>query len=277
MEEAGAILRRLDPDRYFADLFLPEEKRGHVFVLHAFNAEIGRIREAISEPLPGEIRLEWWRDTLARGASGGHPLAGALLRTIESCRLPLAAFDAMLEARIFDLYDDPMPDMAAFEAYAGATASVLFQLAAIVLADGTDPVSADASGHAGVAYALTGLLRSRPHHARAGQIYLPLDILARAGADPADLLTGRATKGVRAGLAELRALARKHLRLAQAEAAGLPAPIRAAFLPLALVEPTLRRLESIGAGPLASPAELPQWRRQWILWRAARKSADRGG
>ncbi len=41
-----------------------------------------------------------------------------------------------------------------------------------------------------------------------------------------------------------------------------------AFLPAALVAPMLKRLER-DADPFA-PHPLPQWRRQWLLWRAAR-------
>ena len=42
-------------------------------------------------------------------------------------------FDDYLEARIFDLYDDPMPTRADLEGYCGETASALIQLAAMVL------------------------------------------------------------------------------------------------------------------------------------------------
>jgi phytoene synthase len=41
-------------------------------------------------------------------------------------------------------------------------------------------------------------------------------------------------------------------------------------LPVALVRPALDRMERRFYQPLR-PTELPQWRRQWILWRAARK------
>ena len=53
----------------------------------------------LAEPLPGEVRLQWWRDVLAAGgseAAGGHPLAPALLSCIARHALPLEAFEPML-------------------------------------------------------------------------------------------------------------------------------------------------------------------------------------
>ena len=59
---------------------------------------------------------------------------------------------------VFDLYDDTMPTLNDLEGYCGETSSSLIRLGAMILADGSDPGAADAAGHAGVAYALTGLL-----------------------------------------------------------------------------------------------------------------------
>ena len=265
------LVRQRDPDRYFADLFAPQEARRHLFALHAFNAEIARIRDITSEPLPGEIRLQWWRDALRAGEAGGHPVGVALLETIRAFGLPLSAFEALLEARIFDLYNDPMPDLSRFEGYAGDTTSALFQLAALILAEGQDPGSADAAGHGGVAYALTGVLRHLPIHARRRQLFLPADTLAAHRVDAEDIFAGKIRTSLTAALADLRAIARAHLAQSQKAIAALPEALAPAFLPLELVAPYLRRMEKPGYEPFGPPVELPQWHRHWILWRAARR------
>ncbi len=271
-QQAADLVRARDPDRYFADLFAPAAARPYLFALHAFNSEVARVREVVSEPLPGEMRLQWWRDVLASGeaAAIGHPVAAAVGNAIAAFRLPLAAFDNLLAARTFDLYDNPMPTMADFEGYAGETSSALFQLAAIILAGGADPGSGEAAGHAGVAYALTGLMRAFPLHSRRRQLFLPRDRLERHGVALTDLWAGRGGPTLTAAFADLRAEARRHLAEAQSAAAALPATVQAAFLPLALVEPYLRRLDR-NRDPLAETADLPLWRRQWHLWRAARR------
>ena len=115
-------LRDIDRETYLAMLYLAADKREEIATLWAFNAEIGRIRDIVSEPVPGEIRLQWWREVLAgdrtsEGAS--HPIAGALVELIKKYDLQVEALDNLLEARIFDLYNDPMPDRTTLEGYLG--------------------------------------------------------------------------------------------------------------------------------------------------------------
>src|SRR5690606_33806298 len=106
-------------------------------------------------------RLQWWRDVIAADseeAAAGHPLAEALKSTIATHNLPKQAFDAYIEARIFDLYNDPMPSRTDLEGYCGETASALIQLAAMVLDAEQAPNFAELAGRAGCAQAMTGLL-----------------------------------------------------------------------------------------------------------------------
>jgi phytoene synthase len=49
----------------------------------------------------------------------------------------------------------------------------------------------------------------------------------------------------------------------------MPAAVAPALLPVALVRPALARMERRFYRPFRR-SELAQWRRQWILWRAAR-------
>ncbi|ACA16946.1 Squalene/phytoene synthase [Methylobacterium sp. 4-46] len=271
-----ALVREGDPDRYFAALFAPAGKRPHLFALHAFNLEVARVRDAVSNPMPGELRLQWWRDALqgeARGDVRAHPVAAALDDTLVRHRLPRQPLVALVDARVFDLYDDPMPSTHDLEGYCGETASSLFRLASIVLADGGEPGGAAAAGHAGVAYAVAGLLRALPWHARRGQVYLPADILARHGVTREDIVAGRGGPGLKGACADLRALARRHVAACAKERGDLAAAGAPALLPVALVEPYLRAMERPGYEPLRSVIEIPRWRRVLRLWRAARAGA----
>lgn len=258
-----ALLRRDDKDRWLACLFLPGTLRPHVMALYAFSDEIASVRQRAREPILGEIRFQWWRDVLhgERGADDA-PVAGALLDTIARFSLPPEKLVSLIDARLFDLYDAPMPSVAALEAYAEATAGQLFRLAALIL----DPAAevAEAARHAGIAYAVTGLLRGLPWQVAAGQTYVPRELYAGA-----DLRADRAARD--AALAKLRALARRHLAALAADPAARTGLAAAAFLPAALCEAYLRQMEQPGYDPLVTPIELPQWRRQWLLWRAARQ------
>lgn len=265
-------VRRRDRDRYLCDLFAPEAARRHLFALHAFNAEIARVRDAVSDPTLGEIRLQWWRDAIANRAASGHPIADALIAAIETFHLPEAAFQRMIDSRVVDLYDDALPTLRDLEGYAGDTASALFQLAAIVLAGGQNPGTAEGAGHAGVAFALTGILRSLHVNARRGQTFLPNDMIVTRKLDTGTLARGERTAELKTLLRDLGTIARQHLAEAEREIGDLVPPVRAAFLPVALVEPHLKRMERDTYDPFSDEAELPPWRRQWIIWRAARRA-----
>ena len=269
-----ALVRAGDPDRYFATLFAPADKRPHLFALYAFSLEVARVRDAVSEALTGEIRLQWWRDTLqgeARGDVRANPVAAALDAAIVTFRLPRQALVDLIDARVFDLYDDPMPTLTDLEGYCGETSSALIRLASIILTDGVDPGAADAAGHAGVAYAITGLLRAFPWHVRQGRVYVPASMLEAHGVAREDVLAGRGGEGLARALSEMRGVARRHLDAAGADMTAVPPRIVPAFLPVALVPLYLDAMQRPGYDPLRTVVDVPQWRKLWTLWRAARR------
>lgn len=266
-----ALLAEGDPDRRLACMFLPAEARSAITAIYAFNLEAARIRELVSGPLPGEIRLQWWRDALQGQGHGdvrSNPVAAALFDAIARYRLPLAPFLALIDARNGDLYDDPPPTLNDLEGYCGETSSALIRLAGLVLADGGDAGPADAAGYAGVAYALAGLLRAFPHLASQGRVFLPRELMDRHGVGIEDVLAGRRSAGLDASLAELADLARERLAQARALRALIPRAVRPAFAPVALVEPWLAGLAR-RKDPFTSAPEPAAWMKPLRLWRAA--------
>ncbi|WP_150497046.1 phytoene/squalene synthase family protein [Roseibium aquae] len=277
-DHAAESLRTQDWNRYMSVLFADKAHRPGLFALYAFNAEIARVRQMISDPLPGEVRLQWWRDLLngvEHGEVAGNPNAAALQRTIATYRLPVGAFQDLIDARVFDLYDDPMPSLHDLEGYAGETTSAIFQIAGMILNGGKDPGTATVAGHAGVAYALTGLMRSLPYHASRRQVFLPSDLLARHGVRIETVFQGQTTPELKAALYEMRDHVRHHLKRVRENLDAITPRIAAAYLPLALVEPYLKKLEVPDHDPLKELAEVSKLRRQWLLWRASRKPVSR--
>ena len=208
------LVRAGDKDRFLATLFAPQKYRRALYALYAFNLEVTRTRELAREPMPGEIRLQWWRDALGgagRGEVDAHPVAASLRDVVVRYRLPPRMLVDLIDARSFDLYDETMASMSYLERYAVQTSSALLELAARILGDGRDLGTSDLTRHAGIAYAIAGLLRALPIHAARGQLYLPADLMERHGAQSIDVLAGRATTELRAVLAELRLVARHHL------------------------------------------------------------------
>jgi phytoene synthase len=268
-----ALVRAADRDRFLATLFAPRERRGALFALYAFNVEIARVREVVRDPVAGEIRLQWWSDVLAgdgRGEIEAHPVASALRASVARYGLPPERLQTTISARRFDLYDEPMATLADLEAYADGASSSLIALAAQILnGDGASDIDA-LSHHAGLAHAIAGLLKAFPFHAARGQLFVPLELLERHGADRQDVRIGRATPQLRSALADLRDSARRHLRQAQDMARTVSPDAMPALLPVALAGATLARMERGDYDPFV-PVEIAPWRRQWLIWRAARR------
>ncbi|MGF9562019.1 phytoene/squalene synthase family protein [Neorhizobium sp. JUb45] len=259
-----STLRATDRDRYLACLLSPPDKRDALAALYAFNAEIARIRDVIRQPLAGEIRLQWWRGQFEEGPNEeaeANPVAAALFAAVEKYRLPRQTFIDMLDARIFDLYDDAFPDRNALEGYAGETASALIQLAGLILSPSDAAASAQVAGHAGVAHAIAGALLLMPNHSARGQLYVPLDLLAAVGLDRETFLAGDDKVHISAAIEAFAGLGLDHLTKARA-LGKIPAAVMPAFLPPTTAETVLKRARKLGAGAVHQPLLPLQWRRQ---------------
>lgn len=269
-----AALRETDRDRYLACLLLPEDKASFISPLYAFNAEIARIRDLVRDPLPGEIRMQWWRDILngeKASEADAHPIAKALMKTITDYQLPVQIFQNLIDSRVFDLYDDPMADVTSLEGYAGETASALIQLSSLVLDPVAAAASASAAGHAGIAQAVAGLLLLMPLHRHRGQVYVPQTLLSATGLDRDSFLAGKDKLRIDAAIEAFAGLGRDHLLKARGMSSEISQSNKLAFLPVSLAEPVLNRAARLKSVLFDKPLALPQWRRQWILW-SARKT-----
>ena len=271
VQHCAALVREADRDRYLVTLFAPAEHRDALFALYAFNVEIARVRDLAREPMPGEIRLQWWREVLSgerEGEAAAHPVAAALRETLVRYRLSPLPLTALIDAHGFDLYDDPMASRVNLDDYAAKCGATVFAFAGNILGAGGDQATAIAH-HAGIAHAITGLLTRFGLHASRRQLYLPLDMLARHGAEREDIFAARATPELRAALAELRLYARRHLAAAHEMIATMPDAMLPALLPAALIKQTIAGMERSDYDPF-QPRVVASWRRQWLLWRAAR-------
>ena len=268
------IARDGDLDRYVSALFASGACREHLFALYAFNVELARIGEQVSEPQLGEIRLQWWRDALDRAASGettGQPVADAIGYAVRECKLSQQSLAGLIDARSFDVSVKIMPDTPALDDYLANTAGALFKLATEIGMAGGQAAEPRALGEAvraaGIAYGLTGLMRALPVHLSRGRVDIPEDRLLRHGTSPAQLLAGEESEGLTELLADLRETARAALGSARQYVAELPPAARPAFLPLALVDPYLSALQKVD--PLHQVADINPLTRLWRLgtWR----------
>jgi len=271
---AAEALRKGDRDRFLTTLVLTGSQRDAVTALYAFNADVAAVRERVTDPAPGEIRLQWWSDALegkAHGVVRQNPVADALLDTMERYNLPAGTLLRLIGARRFDLYDDPMPDLETFEGYAGETASALYQLAAMVLNDGEQVETGDAAGHLGVAHVMIGHLRAFGVVSSQGRIMLPWSIFEANGVREGEIFSRTESEGLHEALGQIEKLAAGHLQKAEAAIAALPGRLRPAFAHVALLKAQLELYERSGS-PFRPAPDDPDWRKitRLVWWGISR-------
>lgn len=267
-EAVSNAARTGDRDRYWAALFVRKHSRTGLMSLAAFNAELARIPEVVSEPLLGEMRLQWWRDAMESEVDSGHMLADAMRLTTKAFGLDRRRLQGLIDARIFDITGDVMPDMQATGAYLQKTAGSMFALSAKITI-GNRELPPDIISDAATAYGLTGLMRALAVHRRLGRLYLPLTLFEDHGATLDDVFTGSNPHAIDAALASGRAMAGKALENARRALQTMDPGHRLPFLPLALVEPSLKMLAISGHKGLETPQQLSPLTRLWRLTRAA--------
>ncbi|MDP6475369.1 MAG: phytoene/squalene synthase family protein [Alphaproteobacteria bacterium] len=267
----AADARAADPDRYMCALFVPPRQRAALFALILFNAEIARVRELVSEPMLGRIRLQWWREAID-GIYGGqrrrHEVADALAEAIATHGLTRSYFERLIDARESDLEEAVPENMAAFERYAEESAAPLVSLALEV-------AGAEAGGpggvarHTGIAWALTGLMRALPYQAAQGRVMLPGDVLEKAGLTAQGVVAGRERAKVARAVQQVSDVARQHLRQAREHRRVLPRAAKRATLQAVLAGAYLSRLAACAHDPYHRRATIGPLGRQLLLSRAA--------
>ncbi len=267
----AAEVRRLDRERYLAALFAPSGRREALFALYAFNLEVAKTAEVVSEPMLGQIRLQWWREALDgiyAGAVREHPVVAALAEAVEAHDLDRARFETIVDGRAADLDPAPPPDLDALEGYAAATAVPLVELACQILGAGEGEAMAAARA-AGLGLGLAGVLRAVPFHARQRRLYVPLALLDDAGIAAATLFDRAPPAAFAEAVAPIAGRARAHIAAARRARRGVPRTARAALLPLAVAEAYLDRLARNGHDVFDTGLEFSPLAAQLRIARAA--------
>jgi NADH dehydrogenase [ubiquinone] 1 alpha subcomplex assembly factor 6 len=246
-DSCAALVRRYDPDRYFAVLLARADRRDSLFALHAFELELARIPDRVSEPMLGAIRLQWWRESLD-GIAAGHPrrheIVQPLAAAINGGSLDPMPLHAMIDAWDAILSDDGQPDMREIGHRIVNTRGLANRAAMGVLHDGAPQDGTAAADHAAMAVGLTHILLRAPEKVGLGQEVLPREVLARHGLDLGTMLDAQREARLAQAAAEIAALAAGHVEALRA--ASVPRQLLPALLPASFAAVDLVRLRRSG-------------------------------
>ena len=226
LSPVAALVRRVDPDRFFTALFAPPDRREALFTLYAFNYETARAHEATTEPMMALIRLQWWREVV-EGQRKSHEVATPLAGLLHAGALDPAELLAMLDARERTEFAT-LADWR--EWLLGGAGSLALAAARLLGAPGAAAVL-----RLGAGYGAAGVLRSVAAAARGKLCLLPADVLAAHGLDADAVIAAPQSPALQP---VFRALAAEGLALLGAR--HRPGPALAAALPAALARRDLR-------------------------------------
>lgn len=250
-------IRTYDRDRWLSVLLAPPAFRDDLLALYAFNLELARTRERVSEPMLGQMRLQWWRDVVDAIAAGTEPAGNAavtgLAHAMRTRTLNPALLHRMIDARETDLAPEGPPDLPSLYGYAEWTGAPVLALALGIV--GAPAADAEAAAEpVGTAWALTGLLRAIPFFARQRRCLLPADGLAAAGVTEIDLFEGRAGAALVPLVREIAAEAGDLLQDGRKAQRSLPRAMRSPLALATLARAYLGDLARVGYDPFLLPS-----------------------
>ncbi len=254
---------------YYSFLFLPPERRRAITALYAFCREVDDIVDECTDVGVAQMKLEWWRQELARLYSGApqHPVARALAPALEPFGIKQALLAEIIDGMQMDLTQNRYLDFAALEQYCHRVAGVVGLLAAAIFGY-SDERTLTYAHTLGLAFQLTNIIRDVGEDGRKGRIYLPLSELRQFEVRAQDILHARQSEN----FARLMAFQIERAERYYAQAlAQLPDVDRKAQRPglimAAIYRTLLKEIEDDGCQVLTQRTALTPVRKLWIAWK----------
>lgn len=241
------LVRNLDYENYLCVLLLPKRFRTSVFAVRAFNVELARVQDSVSDPNIGRMRLQFWRDSLDdiyKDHPPQQPVALELAQAVSKHKLMKRWFSRLIDARESNLSNRPYQTTEALEEHSEkAVSSVLYLILECL---GIKDVQADhAASHLGKAIGLVTLLRATPFHGSRGKVYLPNDIMMKHSVSHEDIIRGKTAQSVKDVAYDLASSAHIHLTTAKPLIAKLPKSASRAFLPMVPCQAYLSKIQQV--------------------------------
>lgn len=177
--------------RYLTALFAPHDKQEHLFVAINFYNEIARIRDIVTEPMAGFVRLAWWREAISgiyQGDNKYKQLEG-LREIIKTYDIPEELFINMINAREDELDNLHLVEENEMIDYLKNTSVGILKIFAYIL-DQKSFENESLICNIGIAYGITGIIRSMVFESAHNRCYISEDILNKYGVLPDDIAKG---------------------------------------------------------------------------------------
>lgn len=251
------LVRRRDHEHFLTNLLLPKEIRSAAFVLRALNAEVSSVRDQVSDPNLGRMRLLFWKDTIRaiyaedKGAVPKHPVAIELESVVHKHQLSRDLLERLITSRENRLTDKPFLNIQEVEKYSEDSVSSLNYLILETYfkkEENQNIIKGHArhvANHLGKAEGIVTMIRAVPHNASRRLVVLPSDLMGTHKISSESVIRGSAAddEKFRHIVEVLAAKAEEHLENARFRQKFLSREEKLMMLPSVIVDSYLSRLE----------------------------------
>jgi phytoene synthase len=254
---------------YYSFLFLPPVQRRAITALYAFCREVDDIVDMKGEPDIARIKLNWWREEIARLFEGQaqHPVTRALTPVIEEFDLPQEQFLEIIDGMEMDLDQHRYASFKELMLYCYRVASVVGLLAAEIFGY-RDRHTLKYAHDLGIAFQLTNIVRDVYEDAQRNRIYLPLDELQRFGVQETDILNQKETPAFHELMCFQAERAKQYYSQALSQLPDADRySQRCGLIMAAIYRATLEEMERDGFHVLQHRISLTPLRKLWLAWK----------
>ncbi|KAL1921258.1 uncharacterized protein VTP21DRAFT_10974 [Calcarisporiella thermophila] len=266
------LVRKHDYENYLVSLFYPGSLRSAQLALRAFNIELASVREQVSNPLSGKMRMQFWRDAIDQIYANNpphHPVALSLAHSLQDLKLSSSWFKRLVTAREENLEDPQYITTADMETYAEHTASCLIYLSLEML--GVHDIDADhIASHLGKAVGIATMLRSLPFHASQRRLVLPVETSAKHNVSQEDVFRNGNSHELQDAVFEVASAAHSHLQHSRSLFSKTTSRALPAFLHAIPSRNYLLRLEKSDFNVYDPSLASKDWKLPLELWNAYR-------
>ncbi|KAF9649422.1 hypothetical protein BDM02DRAFT_3268747 [Thelephora ganbajun] len=274
------VLKR-DYESFLTSKFFPNNSQDGFFALKAFYIELATVQDHITQPIIGQMRMQFWKDavkSIGKGTPPNHPVALALYDTARRADLPAYHLKRIIDAREAELHSPTHMTLDSLLAHAESTSSTLNYLFLRVLSLHTSDLLSHAASHMGVAQAITTLLRALPYHAAQRRMVIPAEITAKHGVNQETVFRsiggGRVDaeengKKLEEAVFEFATVANDHVLTAREmfkEGGKVPVRAMPLFLSMIPVINFLQRLEAANFNAFEPTLQRKDWKLPWRIW-----------
>ncbi|KAG8989087.1 hypothetical protein FRB90_002404, partial [Tulasnella sp. 427] len=271
------LVRKHDYDSFLTSYFYPRRTHDAYFALRAFNVELALVREAVSQPMIGKMRMQFWRDAVKefqKDKPPYHPVALALYQASKDFKLPAYHLNRIIDARDQDLVAPTHPTVDSVATYGESTSSTMLYLLLSMLNQSSSDTLAHAASHIGVASSFATLLRALPFHASQRRMVIPVELTSKNGVKEEEVYRrGGHAEGISDAVFDFASVANDHLltarQLFKEDGGNVPAEAMPVFLSAVPVASFLEQLEKVNFDAFESSLQKRDWRLPWKIWRAS--------